>query len=82
MNCHTPHGSNHLKLQQTSVPYLCQQCHANTRHPGTLYDGLRAAHAGERAASPASNRLFNRACLDCHAAVHGSNHPSSPYLAH
>jgi hypothetical protein len=30
----------------------------------------------------ASNRLFNRACVDCHAAVHGSNHPSSPYLAH
>ena len=82
MNCHTPHGSNHLKLQQTSVPYLCQQCHANTRHPGTLYDGLRAAHARERAADPASNRLFNRACLDCHAAIHGSNHPSSPYLAH
>ena len=83
MNCHTPHGSNHLKLQRTSVPYLCQQCHDNTRHPGTLYDGLRVPTLENDAPGQfASNRLFNRACLDCHAAVHGSNHPSSPYLAH
>src|SRR5215218_99529 len=77
LNCHTPPGSNHQKLQKTATPYLCQQCHANTRHPGTLYD---ATTLGDQAR--ASNRIFNRACLDCHAAVHGSNHPSSPYLAH
>jgi DmsE family decaheme c-type cytochrome len=76
LNCHTPHGSNHLKLQKTSVPYLCQQCHANTRHPGTLYDGSTLANQ-----SRASNRIFNRACVDCHSAIHGSNNPSSPYLA-
>ncbi len=80
MNCHTPHGSNHLKLQRTSVPYLCQQCHSNTRHPGTLYDAFRAPTLENPATG--SNRLFNRACLDCHSAIHGSNHPSSPYLAH
>jgi DmsE family decaheme c-type cytochrome len=77
LNCHTPHGSNHLKLQKTSVPFLCQQCHSNTRHPGTLYDATTLADQ-----SRASNRIFNRACLDCHAMVHGSNHPSSPYLGH
>jgi DmsE family decaheme c-type cytochrome len=80
LTCHTPHGSNHIKLQKTSVPYLCQQCHSNTRHPGTFYDGFRAPTLEDPARG--SNRLFNRACLDCHAAVHGSNHPSSPYLAH
>lgn len=80
LNCHTPHGSNHIKLQKTSVPYLCQQCHANTRHPGTLYDGFRAPTLDDPARG--SNRVFNRACLDCHTAVHGSNHPSSPYLGH
>jgi DmsE family decaheme c-type cytochrome len=80
LNCHTPHGSNHIKLQKTSVPYLCQQCHANTRHPGTLYDGFRAPTLEDPARG--SNRVFNRACLDCHTAVHGSNHPSSPYLGH
>ncbi|MCH9650180.1 MAG: DmsE family decaheme c-type cytochrome [Deltaproteobacteria bacterium] len=76
-SCHTPHGSNHLKLQKTSVPYLCQQCHSNTRHPGTLYDRSTLAD-GTRP----SNRDFSRACLNCHGAIHGSNHPSSPYLAH
>jgi DmsE family decaheme c-type cytochrome len=75
LNCHTPHGSNHFKLQKTSVPYLCQQCHSNTRHPGTLYDA-RSAPTG---LSP-SSREFARACLNCHAAIHGSNHPASPYL--
>lgn len=80
LNCHTPHGSNHLKLQKTSVPYICQQCHANTRHPGTLYDGFRLPTLEDPARG--SNRLFNRACLDCHSAVHGSNHPSSPFLGH
>ena len=77
MTCHTPHGSNHAKLQRVAVPYLCQQCHANTRHPGTLYD--RRNTPIEPAAS---NRLIERGCVNCHTAVHGSNHPSSPYLAH
>lgn len=75
LTCHTPHGSNHQKLQRTSVPYLCQQCHSNTRHPGTLYDGTTLPGAAR-----ATNRLFNRACVNCHAAIHGSNHPSGPYL--
>jgi DmsE family decaheme c-type cytochrome len=80
LNCHVAHGSNHLKLQKTSVPYLCQQCHSNTRHPGTLYDGLRVPTLENPATG--SNRLFNRACADCHNLIHGSNHPSAPYLGH
>lgn len=70
-SCHSPHGSNHLKLQKTSVPYICQQCHSNTRHPGTLYDRTRLADG----TNPA-NREFSRACLNCHSQIHGSNHPS------
>jgi len=77
LSCHTPHGSNHFKLQKTSTPFLCQQCHSNTRHPGTLYDGATLADALQP-----SNREFARGCPNCHAAVHGSNHPSSPYLGH
>jgi DmsE family decaheme c-type cytochrome len=77
LTCHTPHGSNHAKLQRVAVPYLCQQCHANTRHPGTLYDARNTPEG----TSP-SNRLVERGCVNCHSAVHGSNHPSSPYLAH
>lgn len=84
MNCHTPHGSNHARLQRVSVPYLCQQCHANTRHPGTLYDARNTPQPEEGLPVPISpsNRLFERGCVNCHAAVHGSNSPSSPYLAH
>lgn len=77
LTCHFPHGSNHAKLQRVAVPYLCQQCHANTRHPGTLYDARNTPEG----TSP-SNRLVERGCVNCHSAVHGSNHPSSPYLAH
>lgn len=80
LTCHTPHGSNHIKLQKTSVPYLCQQCHSNTRHPGTIYDDTKLPSPDNP--TTASNRIFNRACLDCHATVHGSNHPSSPYLGY
>jgi hypothetical protein len=66
------------------VPYLCQQCHANTRHPGTLYDARNTPQPEEGLPVPISpsNRLFERACVNCHTAIHGSNHPSSPYLAH
>ena len=76
-NCHQAHGSNHSKLKIAEVPYLCQRCHANTRHPGTLYEGSAVVGG-----SGESNRVINRACLNCHTAVHGSNHPSSPYLSH
>jgi len=75
LTCHTPHGSNHQKLQRTSVPYLCQQCHSNTRHPGTLYDATRLPNT-----SSANNRVFERGCVNCHTNIHGSNHPSGPYL--
>jgi len=65
-HCHNPHGSNHQRLLKARVPYLCQRCHSEPRHPGTLYD---ASTVNTRA-------IYNRACLNCHATVHGSNHPS------
>ncbi len=42
LNCHNPHGSNHDKLLVAKLPYLCQRCHLNTRHPGSIYDGTNA----------------------------------------
>ncbi len=77
LNCHNPHGSNHDKLLVAARPYLCQRCHSNTRHPGTLYD-LRATPAAGIAT--ANNRDFNRSCQNCHANIHGSNAPSGPYF--
>jgi DmsE family decaheme c-type cytochrome len=64
--CHDPHGSNHIKLLKAKLPFLCQRCHSGTRHPGTLYDQTQIF----------SNRIFSRSCTNCHAAIHGSNHPS------
>jgi DmsE family decaheme c-type cytochrome len=76
LNCHNPHGSNHDKLLVAKLPYLCQRCHLNTRHPGTFYDG---ANAGNPIAT-ASNRSIEHACKNCHQNVHGGNAPSGPYL--
>ncbi len=68
MTCHEAHGTNHLKMLRVKEPFLCQRCHSDTRHPGTLYDQSQL--------DVASNRLFGRSCTNCHAMIHGSNHPS------
>ena len=65
--CHLPHGSNHEKLLVQNRPWLCQSCHLDTRHPGTLYDKTNVL---------TSNRELSRSCSNCHMAIHGSNHPS------
>jgi DmsE family decaheme c-type cytochrome len=76
LNCHDPHGSNHDKLLVSQQPWLCQRCHLNTRHPGTVYTGINAAGT----APTASNRAVEHACKNCHQNVHGGNAPSGPYL--
>jgi DmsE family decaheme c-type cytochrome len=75
MSCHDAHGSNHEKLLQAKQPYLCQRCHLNTRHPGTLYDGRNSVLAVS-----ASNRAVEHSCRNCHQNIHGGNAPSGPYL--
>jgi DmsE family decaheme c-type cytochrome len=82
MNCHDPHGSNHDKLLVAKQPYLCQRCHLNTRHPGTLYDLRNTATGATPTGAPVtpSNRAVEHACKNCHQSVHGSNAPSGAYL--
>ena len=76
LNCHNPHGSNHDKMLVSQQPWLCQRCHLNTRHPGSLYSNVNSA--GELAG--ASNRATEHACKNCHQNVHGGNAPTAPYL--
>jgi DmsE family decaheme c-type cytochrome len=71
-SCHAAHGSNHGKLLTNRVPLLCQSCHDATRHPGTLYTNFN-----NFGGSAPSNRMFARACLNCHAEIHGSSGPST-----
>ena len=71
LNCHNPHGSNHDKLLASARPYLCQQCHMQSRHPGSFYGADRLATGG----AP-SQRVIGRACQTCHPQIHGSNHPA------
>jgi len=65
LTCHKPHNSNYPRLLQARVTQLCQSCHQQGRHQ--TIPGL-----------PASIWLDNRACLNCHMMIHGSNHPSGP----
>ena len=76
LNCHDPHGTNHDRMLIAKPPYLCQRCHLNTRHPGTLYDGQNTVGGG----LTLSNRAVEHACRNCHVNIHGSNAPSGVYL--
>jgi len=63
LNCHNPHGSTRQAMLTTNPPRLCQQCHIPSRHPTEPRD-------------PTSRFVIARSCMQCHANVHGSNHPS------
>lgn len=69
-NCHDPHGGRNEMMLNRPRPRLCQQCHLETRHPGTAMEYSTAAGV-----VTTSSRLVNRACNNCHTQVHGSNHP-------
>ncbi len=68
VSCHDPHGSSNDRLLVAKLPMLCQRCHIGTRHPSTIYDSA--------AFESKSVRVIGRACVTCHAQIHGSNHPA------
>ena len=67
LNCHQAHGSNLNVLLKVQMPRLCQQCHSNSGHNNRPYTPPGIVP---------STRVYNRSCVNCHASVHGSNHPS------
>lgn len=72
-NCHEPHGSTNPQLLKVRAPRLCNQCHINSGHPAQPF-----AVFAPNGVSPAgfATRILNRGCTNCHAQIHGSNHPS------
>lgn len=74
-NCHNPHGSSQTRLLKEKPPWLCQECHAFSGHPSTLYN--QTVGIGSSATAV---RWYAKACLNCHVAIHGSNHPSGARL--
>ena len=82
-NCHLPHGSNNPALLKNRQPWLCEQCHDYTNHPGNVYSGrgLPASMGGNAAnaqGNSGAQQMLLRGCANCHTQVHGSNHPSGP----
>ncbi len=69
--CHQPHGSVHQAMLKNRAPWLCQQCHLAQFHPSTAYSGTGLPNQS----SPAQ-QMLGKNCLNCHSAVHGSNHPA------
>ncbi len=75
LTCHNSHGSPHAKLLNQRVPNLCQDCHDWSRHPGTYYSGNQGF--GSPTTGAPNTRLVNRACLNCHTSIHGTNAPAN-----
>ncbi|MCB1787221.1 MAG: DmsE family decaheme c-type cytochrome [Gammaproteobacteria bacterium] len=66
--CHNAHGTIVANLLKYRPPYLCQECHSHTSHPGQL-PGL----PGGRTTSTSSVGTIARGCLNCHTNIHGGN---------
>jgi DmsE family decaheme c-type cytochrome len=86
MLCHTPHGSNQPRLLTERPPYLCQNCHDSSFHPGQPYSAQNLP--GRSVILPGTStptittrfQFIGRACLNCHSQVHGSNSPAADAL--
>ncbi|MBI2816558.1 MAG: ammonia-forming cytochrome c nitrite reductase subunit c552 [Acidobacteria bacterium] len=78
-NCHEPHGSTNPQLLRVRTPKLCQQCHNDGQHRSTAYASVMPS-AGNGTPAGFNNRVVNRGCANCHARIHGSNHPSGNYF--
>jgi predicted CXXCH cytochrome family protein len=63
LTCHSQHGSNNPMLLTRRTHQLCQQCHVNLLPRHETVAGFAVG-------------TFNRACMNCHSQIHGSNHPS------
>jgi DmsE family decaheme c-type cytochrome len=68
--CHQPHGTTAPSLLRQRAPILCQQCHVGTSHAQNT-DFLQSS------GTIAQVSINGRACMTCHANIHGSNSPAN-----
>ena len=73
VNCHNPHGTNNDNMLVLRPPMLCQTCHIWSRHPGTNYVNREVVGGG-------NSRTIGKGCINCHAQIHGTNHPAGVTL--
>lgn len=66
--CHNAHGTIIANLLKSRPPYLCQECHSHSSHPGQL-PGIPF----ERTTSTTMLGSVARGCLNCHTNIHGGN---------
>jgi DmsE family decaheme c-type cytochrome len=68
--CHQPHGTVIAALLKQRPPYLCQECHSHTSHPGQVPGQLIP---GVRTTSTSRVGSMARGCVNCHTNIHGGN---------
>lgn len=73
-NCHEPHGSTQTAMLRQRPPFLCNNCHSETRHPSQLRSATGLPPLGS------DQYLLGRGCTNCHTQIHGSNHPAGTGL--
>lgn len=75
-NCHNPHGATAESMLKARMPFLCQQCHGSTSHPGNV-PGTRLDMPNAVSTNIGPGFAQARGCPNCHTDIHGSNNPSS-----
>lgn len=66
--CHNPHGTTNSNLLKARAPFLCQDCHSYSSHPGQV-----ASLPSGQTTSAGSLGLAARGCMNCHTNIHGGN---------
>lgn len=75
-NCHNPHGTTAEGMLKSRQPFLCQQCHGESAHPGNV-PGTRTNLPNAVSTNIGPGMGQARGCVNCHTNIHGSNSPSN-----
>jgi DmsE family decaheme c-type cytochrome len=75
-NCHNPHGTTADGMLKMRQPFLCQQCHGESSHPGNV-PSTRINMPNAVSTNIGPGMAQARGCMNCHTNIHGSNNPSN-----